>query len=260
MNLLVSRSPVLLGIAFGLLLATPKPLPAENLDQIVDRASHAQDSLGNVILKTKLTISPSSGTPRENRVEFRLRRDGEVVQSWIGVMEPASLKGMQFVRNRMSASDDRLLLYIPATKQVRQIPAAAREKKFLNSDFSIADLQIRPSDLGQRKIVEETDRHWVVAARPSSPSMYEWILFTIDKKDFTVLRVCFYQAGHKMIKDLLVRSFDTVADTRLATQIEMKDLTSGSRTVLEVTNFQTNVADADLPARTFTAEFMREQK
>jgi len=260
MNLLVSRSFAQLGIAFGLLVATPQLLPAEDLDQIVNRASHAQDSLGNVILKTKLTISPPSGTPREHGIEFRLRREGDVVQSWIGVTAPASLKGMQFVRNRSSATDDSLLLYIPATKQVQQIPAAAREKKFLNSDFSIADLQIRPADLGQRKMVEETDRHWIVAARPASPSMYDWILFTIDKKDFTVLRVCFYQAGHKMVKDLLVRSFATIADTRLATQIEMKDVTSGSRTVLEVTNYQTNVADADLPARTFTAEFMREPK
>jgi Outer membrane lipoprotein-sorting protein len=254
----VSFGRLIITASVALIVSAPISL-ALDAKQIIDRASEAQRSLGNVVIQSKLTVSPKTGTPRETEIRMRMRIDDKQTRSWIGVVAPAALKGMQFVRNSMSPTDDQLLMYVPSTKQVQQVPPAAREKKFLNSDFSLADLHVQATNLVQAKIVEETEAHWVVAARPSGPSMYEWILFTIDKQDFAVLRVTFYQVGHKMVKDLNAREFTKVNDTRLATRVEMKDLTSGSLSTLEITSLSTNVPADELPLQQFSAESLRSQ-
>ncbi len=259
----MSRSPTYLRILqlvpmFMLLSAANARVHGQNVEQIVRQASHAQDPLGNLILQAQLNVKPKSGVSREYSMEMRLRREGEDLQSWIGVQTPASLNGMQFVRNRFSATDDQLLLYIPATKQVQQIPTAAREKKFLNSDFSLADLQIRPGDLRHHQIVEDTDKHWVVAARPASGSKYEWMLFTIDKNDYALLRVSFYIAQHKLVKDLFVREFTSDGEARLPKKIEMVDKITDSRSTLVIRESRTQVSDSELPSETFTAAYMRD--
>ncbi len=236
-----------------LLPLTPDVDAADDVQQIIQRATDQGARLGNLKLDATLTIIPKVGTAKEFQLVLMIRRDEATVRSHVRVTAPAAMANMQFVRNQLSSTSDELLLYVPATKQVQHVSASGQQRKFLNSDFTFGDLNASPQGLVHAKLVESTDSHWVVAAQPPVPQSIEWILFTIDKQDYAISRVSFYAPGHKMVKDLTVQTWKAYDDVRLPIRLEMRDLITQSKSVMELKNVQKQVAAELLPVHYFTA-------
>ena len=90
------RLPCLLAAILTLALGTGADAADRSLDDIVAQAQRYRQ-VDNSIQRVRMVLVSKTGGERVREFELRIRRDGDVVQSWTRFSQPSDVAGTQLV-------------------------------------------------------------------------------------------------------------------------------------------------------------------
>jgi outer membrane lipoprotein-sorting protein len=208
-----------------------------------------------------LQVFDAKGKIADKRWTFeRLGSHGQS-RAVLRFIAPAEVKGVALlVVNHPDRASDQWM-WTPATERDRRIALQDRSTRFFGTDFSFEDLEERDVNqydyvlLGEESI--DGAPSWKIQSTPkqTKSSQYTRSIVWIRTGDYAFARIENY------VKDKLVRrlNYSDIRNTQgiwTARQLEMADLTRGSRTRLTLEDLQYNVPLAD---EQFTLQAIRRQ-
>jgi len=143
-------------------------------------------------------------------------------------------------------ADDDQWLYLPALKKVRRISSSDRGDYFMGTDFTFEDMKQTPElqdyhwELLGSKTIDNHDC-WMVEGKPVSDEVarelgYSRMIQYVRKdNDFAILVDYWDQAGREL-KHLRVHSLKKIQGVWSPEKIEMTNIQSNHKTVLEFAN------------------------
>jgi Outer membrane lipoprotein-sorting protein len=172
---------------------------------------------------------------------------------------PAEVKGVALliVNHADRASDQ--WMWTPAIERDRRIALQDRSTRFFGTDFSFEDLEER--DVDQYDYVAQGEESldgvacWKIQSAPKQArsSQYTRSILWIRKESYAVARIDNF-AKDKVVRRLMYQHIENVQGIWTARQMEMTDLSRGSRTRLTLDKLQYNVPMKD---EDFTLQALR---
>ncbi len=168
---------------------------------------------------------------------------------------PADVRGTGFLSISRPGGADESWLFLPALGKPRRIAAEERGSGFMGSDFTYADIGLIEIDDYRHTLLRteryEGDECFVVESLPVSEEIRRADGFAkktwwIRQETYTVAKAEFADKFGKILKTL--RGTEVVflgASAWLAARMEMKNLESGTRTVITFSNMKVNTGVAD---------------
>jgi outer membrane lipoprotein-sorting protein len=233
---------------------------AETARQIVDEAQKRTDAKSQRY-QGLLQVFDAKGKISDKRWSFeRLGSHGQS-KAVLRFTAPAEVKGVALlVVNHPDRASDQWM-WTPAIERDRRIALQDRSTRFFGTDFSFEDLEERDVNqyeyalLGDEAV--EGAACWQIQSTPreSKSSQYTRSIVWVRKDNYAFARIENY------IKDRVVRrlnysSIQNVQGIWTARQLEMTDLSRGSRTRLTLDRLEYNVPLKD---EDFTLQAIRRQ-
>lgn len=204
------------------------------MSQVADRKRPA-DSRATV----RMVLVNKRNEKRERTVEIFAKEQDDLSRSLIRFEDPADVKGTGFLVLEQEEGDDVQILYLPALKKTRRISSSQKGQSFMGTDFSYEDLSVADidEDADHKLLREETlEGHdvWVVESvpRPEKDSQYSKIVNWVRKDLKLPIKAVFYDQKGKELKQMTVRTVETVGEYDIATQTMMENLQRGTKTFL----------------------------
>ena len=189
---------------------------------------------------------------------------GGLVRAMLRVEQPAQFKGASYlVRETEDYLNEGMYVYLPSVNRVRRVSGTFADGALLGTNFSYNDFkQLQNAFVGSSAQLESTgtieDRAVnVMLFKPiptpnAMPSRYNLIRTWVDQKTCMPLKADFYE-GEKVRKQLTapVSALQKSGDYWYVSEVEMRDLIEGTRTVLKVLGV---TAGHELPATYFNPQ------
>ena len=242
-------------VLYAVCLAWSGDVFAMTAEEIIDNARDVQQ-FNNGIQQMQMTLVSRNGSKRERKFEMRVRKDGEVVRSYVRFSHPTDVAGTQLVIVDNPDTVDEQLLYLPALKRTNRIAGKARKGSFMGSDFSFEDLEISDSAAAQHTLISEDEKVWVVDTKPSEDSSYGRIRSHVSKSDYLPRLVEFFDQNDQPKKQLKVLETANENGTVFPTHSVMKNLSKNTSTELTVSEWRLNVGAEEIPDETFTIGYL----
>ena len=217
------------------------------------------DEMGSVkdlTAEMEMRIINKNGLERVRQLSMASKRGADGTRKiLLRFLAPADVKGTGFLNISRSQGEDESWLYLPALGKPRRIASEERSSSFMGSDFSYADVGLLKID-DYRHTLLRTERLgdeevYVVESVPVSDAIrradgFARKIWWIRKETFTVAKAEFLDNGGKVIKVLTGSEvIDLGGGAWLASRMEMRNLTSGSRTIITFKNIKVNTGVAD---------------
>ena len=231
------------------------PAYALTAEEIIDKARDVQQ-VNNGIQQMQMTLVGRNGAKRERKFEMRIRKDGELLRSYVRFSHPTDVAGTQLVIVDNPDKVDEQLLYLPALKRTNRIAGKARKGSFMGSDFSFEDLEISDSSAATHSLVSEDEKVWVIDTKPSEDSSYGRIRSHVSKSDYLPRLVEFFDQNDQPKKRLEVLKTAEDNGTIFPVHSVMKNLSKNTSTEMTVTEWRLNVGAEEIPDETFTVGFL----
>jgi outer membrane lipoprotein-sorting protein len=228
---------------------------AVTADEIIDNARKVQ-RVDNGIQQMQMTLVGRNGSKRERRFEMRIRKDGDLVRSYVRFSHPTDVAGTQLVIIDNPDRADEQLLYLPALKRTNRIAGKAKKGSFMGSDFSFEDLEVSDSSDAKHSLVSEDDTVWVIDTTPGEESSYGRIRAHVSKSDNLPRLVEFFDQNDQPKKRLEVLKTATDNGTVIPTHSVMKNLSKNTSTEMTISEWKLNVSADEIPEETFTVGFL----
>jgi hypothetical protein len=235
------------------------PAHAQDAAEIIAAARKVQ-RVDNGIQQINMLLTSRNGATRTRSFEMRVRRDGDVVQSYVRFSKPADVAGTQLIVIDHPNRSDEQLLYLPALGRTNRIAGKARKGAFMGSDFSYEDLEVSDSADATHALVSSDDTTWTIDTTPGADSSYGRIRSTVSKSDHVPRKVAFFDAKGQAKKTLEILETATEEGTVIPVHSVMKNLNRGTSTDLRVTTWRLNVPASEIPDETFTVGFLERNR
>lgn len=205
------------------------------------KVQEAQDILRKI---DSVLTAPRDMTTREKMV--LIDRDGnqkvrevKIYQKgseWrlVRFLSPADVRGVGFLR----LAADRLYLYLPAYRRVRRIASSVKNENFMGTDFTYEDLAQSDyaKDYQARLLSRDAERFMLeLTPRPSADVSYGKLIVVADASNYMLHKIEFYDREGDLRKILQVDQIRNLKGYWVGKRMEMRDLKTGHRTVLELT-------------------------
>ncbi len=171
---------------------------------------------------------------------------------------PPDSRGISFLiwdYSKLNKGDD-LWLYLPALRMVRRISAQDQNDAFLGSDLTFGDMGQRRLDEDVHTFLKEEDYHsvptYLVESAPKEKSsIYSKKISWISKKDWTVLKIDYYDRNKKLLKRQTI-DWQTVGGLFVWKETKVTNVQNGHRTLFGVEGLEVNIGlqDGDFTERT----------
>jgi hypothetical protein len=243
-----------------LLVQTAVAGATDNARTIVEEAQRRTDAQSQRY-EGLLQVFDAKGKVTDKRWTFERLGSHGASKAVLRFTAPAEVKGVALlVVNHPDRASDQWM-WTPAIERDRRIALQDRSTRFFGTDFSFEDLEER--DVNQFDYVLEGDEAidgapcWKIQSTPkeTKSSQYTRSMVWIQKDTYAFVRIENY------VKDRIVRRLNysevqNVQGIWTARQMEMADLTRGSRTRLTLDKLQYNVPFKD---DDFTLQAIRRQ-
>ncbi len=250
---------LLLGVAFLGVLGTAGPASAAqpSADEIIAQMKAALEPTKPSLRRMNLTVRQGGEQTRFNLVQARKALpDGN--RSLTVLLAPDDAKGLAYlVAERPPGQENVEWLYIPVVRRVRQLVPAENYTRFMDTDFSYADMGFLDLHATNRLLGTETvgkRQAYKVESVPGSTTK-QWyfsrVVTLIDAETLLPIKREFYSPSNMLFK---VESFDDVSridGVPTALKINMQDIPGGSSSEIKVTDVS---YDVDLPEDVFGPE------
>lgn len=242
------------------------PVYAANVDEIVVKSNHAayyKDRDGSA--RVSMTIKDSLERIRNRQFAILRRDDPGSGQNddycgdqkyYVYFYLPADVNKMVFmVWKHLNADDDRWL-YLPALDLVKRISAKEKRTSFVGSDFFYEDVSGRNINDDVHVLEKEDDTFFVLKNTPKNPDSVEFSYYRawIHKQTYLAIKVEYVDKQGKKYREYEALKVDTIQGNPTVIKSVMKDLRTGSSTLLEYTHVRYNVS---LPEEIFTERYLR---
>ena len=216
--------------------------------------------------KIKMTLVSKKGDKERSRsrvlttIEKKYEDDIYKLKSILRFSEPKEVNGTAFLTwDRIDAKFDDQWLYLPALKKVKRIRAKDKERSFMGTDFSYEDLSGRDLKSDEYELIGEDIVHgtqcYKINAIPlEKGTQYGSRLIWIDKENFLIKRVEFYNKKNKQIKILDIPYHVKNGLYWTQTKLVMKNLKNGHRTELDIIKV---IYDQELKDNVFTESYLK---
>ncbi|MCF8131303.1 MAG: outer membrane lipoprotein-sorting protein [Deltaproteobacteria bacterium] len=152
--------------------------------------------------------------------------------------------------------DDDRWLYLPDLDLVKRIAASDERTSFVGSHFFYEDVSGRNTNEDEHKLVEVTDKYFVLENTPKNPDRVEFSRYKmwIHKETFLPIQTEYYDKRGEAYRRYKVLNVSKPQGFLTAVKSKMEDLKSGGYTVIEYSDVAYNV---DLPKDIFTERYLR---
>ncbi|MCB9964352.1 MAG: outer membrane lipoprotein-sorting protein [Rhodospirillales bacterium] len=234
---------------------------ALSVNEIVAKANHAAYYQGeDGRARVKMDITDSQGRKRTR--DFVILRkdigdDDKEQKFYVYFNRPADVSKTVFMVWKHVNGDDDRWLYLPALDLVKRIAATDERTSFVGSDFFYEDVSGRNPSEDTHELLEETDNYYILKSTPKKPDQVEFSYFKsyIHKETFIPVKIEFFDKNGEKYREGSAEAVDTIQGHPTVTKGRMKDLRSGSETVLSYSSVQ---YDAGLPEDIFTERYLRQ--
>lgn len=223
---------------------------AETADDIVAKA-RAANQVDSAIQHIRMTVISKSGSERVRDLVLRTRRDATASRTLLEVAGPSDLAGTKVLTIDNATGADETMLYLPTVKRVNLINSKNKSTRFIDSDLTIEDLQIRESANGTRTLVEDRADAWVIDTAMEAGSSYAKVRATIGKADLVLKKLELFDA-EGVAKIIEVTRTEKEGAMTWPVETLVTDLKRGSKTKLEIVKHELHVGQDKLPDATFT--------
>lgn len=205
----------------------------------------------------RMLISDSRG--QQQRVFTILRRDiadGGDQQFLVVFQRPADVRGTVLLVHKYTERDDDRWLYLPALDLEKRISAGDKRTSFVGSDFFYEDISGRNPALDWHTLVSESDQEIVIRSEPKESGSVEfaYVHMVIDPNTDLPIRAEYFDAQDKLLRKIETLETAVVQGHPTIMRVQVSDLRSGSRTLLEMRNPQ---YDIGLDAQSFSSQALR---
>lgn len=261
-------------LAISLIVGLLSPVPrAEEVvsekvppaGEIVDRANRAayyQGKDGRALVSMEITDSQSR---TRNRVLIILRKNDSEKPAVAGdqkfyvyFLRPADVNKMVFLvwKNAQRGKDDDRWLYLPALDLVKRIAGAEKRTSFVGSDFFYEDVSGRGVAEDTHQLEQTTEDYFVIRSTPLDPGSVEFAYYTnwIHRESYIPIRTEYFDSGGEKYREYTVLGVETIEGFPTVTRSSMKNLKTGSETVMTYTGV---AYDVGLPDGIFTERYLR---
>lgn len=180
--------------------------------QIVDKAlDHSYLGPDGAQAEVTMVLTSARGTQRTRRLTVWSHKQGKRVRSLVRITAPPDVAGTSFLLTERPGGGDDMHLYIPAQKRTRRLVGRARRGRFLGSDFTYADMEVRElKNATYRRLADESIgrlRCYVIEATPKagSDSQYGKVVAWIRQDNFVAIRLNMHDGRGTLQKQLFVR-------------------------------------------------------
>ncbi len=191
----------------------------------------------------KMEISKRGKVVRERTISTLMKRENELVRSFVEFQSPRNVAGTKFLSVEEEDGNTQQFIYLPAFKKVKRIVGTQRTQSFMGTDFSFSDLEGRDvDDTNWKRLADEKvqgEDCWVIEGRPKKPEeeQYGRTVIWIHKKNRIPLKSDFYdKKATKLLKQLEVKKLAKKDGRWIATDSVMKTLKKQTQTRLLVTS------------------------
>lgn len=142
-----------------------------------------------------------------------------------------------------------LRLYLPALNMVRKISGQDLNDAFLGSDLTFADIGQRRLHEDRHRLLREevyqgADSYIVESIPKEKESIYGKKVSWVSKKDWTLLKIDYYDQGQKLLKRQIIE-WQAVDHFLVWKRINVTNIQNGHRTVFDVSALQVNIGLKD---------------
>jgi len=155
--------------------------------------------------------------------------------------KPTNIKNTSLLTISKSGNKNQWI-FLPAFKSIKKLNTKEKEKSFMGSDFSYADITGRNLEDDKHSITKENSKYYYIESKPvSSDDSYSKLEIVVSKKLFVILKITFYDKSGKKLKTLTNKKFKKVEGTYYAVKSVMKNNKRGGKTLLNVSEIEVNL-------------------
>lgn len=255
-------------LAAALLLCAAAPVSsALTARDLLDQAHHLNDTTRkwtDRVEHLRLRIVDRRGGARQRDLVIKFRKyPHDRTRTLLFFESPPEVKGVGFLQWADPHGTDTQWLYLPELQRVRQISAGAKQESFVGTDFSYDDLAIisqitdwTDADARAQLVRDEPldgQPCHVIAFTPTGKDVgYSKILTWLRASDLVIVKYEMYDKAGKLEKVLTLSQIRNVGKVPTAFHMEMKNVESGSHTVVDFTSvkYDTGLSDQLFTERT----------
>ena len=171
-------------------------------------------------------------------------RSGGLMNAALRIDAPAEFKGAAYlVRETDDYLKDGMFVYLPSVKRVRRVTGTFADASLMGTNFSYFDFKQLQNAFGDLEAKVDGSEHvngrpahvLLFKAKPGAETKYTSVKAWIDVEACVAVRGEFYE-GRKLAKELSspAGSLKQSGRTWYASEIEMRDPNTGTRTVLRM--------------------------
>lgn len=239
-------------------LLSSLPVVAESLDgkEIMKRVDSVLKT-DEKYMEEEMILYTSSGTTRKRTVSVWNKRVDDVNKMLLRFNAPADIEGTGFLME-----DDDMWLYLPALGREKRVAGSAKQGNFMGSDLTYEDMETLGntgfSGDYSATFLEESEfngknTYLLKLVPKDEESAYSKLKMWVDSEIYLPLHIVYYDRDGKEYKQLTTRNHKKIDGKWTATELEMKNLKKGTKTVLKVNEVDFNNSIDD---NVFTIRFL----
>ena len=208
--------------------------------------------------KVRMTIVDKSGG-KQRRQFTMVRKDvteGGDQNFLIKFTKPADVRDTVFMVSKHIGKDDDRWLYLPSIDLVKRIAAGDKRTSFIGSHFFYEDVSGRGLEEDEHKLIETTNREYIVENTPKMPESVEFKSYKlwIDKNSFIPNKIEYYNKAGRLYRTVETVKIENVQGFQTVVRSKITDIQTGGYTLMEFKGVKYNVG---VPADIFTERSLR---
>ncbi len=240
-------------ILYFILLFGANASPEEGL-KVVTEANKRDDGFKDSTSTMLMILSDTYGQSTQRKIRNRtLEGSNEGDLSLVIFDTPGDVRGTAFLSHTKKSGADDQWLFLPALKRVKRIASSNKAGPFMGSEFSYEDIASQEIEKYTYNYLKDQKINglncFVVEYDPiDRKSGYTRQLVWIDKKEYRIQKIEFYDRKNSLLKTLQYKKYKQYLNKYWrANLLSMENHQSGKKTQLKFSDwkFQTGLTNAD---------------
>ena len=227
----------------------------ETAQEIAKRALQNNTfSTNNARVEMELEIFKGGKVTRRRSLLTKIKRTDKQTRAFVEFRAPADVAGTRFLSVEEEGESPNQFIFLPAFKKVKRVVGSQRNRSFMGTDFSYADLDGRDVDGASWKRLEDAkiggqDCYVIEGRAKSTEETYSRSLLWVHKKHLVPMRIDFFKKeSDAPTKRFSVRRLEKRDQRWVATDSTMSTLKKKTKTrmVVKKIDFDSNIPDNEL--------------